>query len=79
MIQEASLLIGCALTASGHRQQRRRKLCLSVRTSLAKRLEEHHRHCPEWDGVHHPGAGEKTDPEAERSETGHKSETESLE
>lgn len=58
----------CILIGAGHHQQCGGKLCLSVRAPVAERLEKHHRHRPEWDGLRHPGAGQEADPESERSE-----------
>lgn len=58
----------CALIGAGDHQQRSRKLCVSIRTSVAKWLEEHHRHRSERNGIHHPRARQETHQESERSE-----------
>lgn len=63
------IMLSCTLIGLDHHQQRSRKLCLSVRTIVSKRLEEHHWHRPERNCLRHPGAGEETDPEPERSKS----------
>lgn len=54
------------LLAAGDHQQRCGKLRVSVGAPVSKRLEEHHGHRAERDGLRHAGAGQEADPGSER-------------
>lgn len=52
--------------AAGDHQQRCGELCVSVGAPVAERLEEHHGHRADRDGLRHAGAGPEAHPGSER-------------